>query len=177
MQRLPIYVYLLFGVLVYVGLKRCFPREVRPVRPIVFPVVFVGLGIASLGHLFPRAGDDAYAAALAALMVGAAAGWLHARRWRLQFRHAAEGMLVRLPGDASLLVMLLLTFVAETLMHYAIAASWPWAASGAFAMLSFSVWGVLVGMPLGRAINVITRCLRYADGSFDEGDSPSLGAR
>lgn len=83
MQHLPAYVYVLFCGLVYIGVKRCFAREVRPVRPILFPIVFVGLGLSSLGHLFPRAGGDAYAAALAALALGATGGWFHARRWRL----------------------------------------------------------------------------------------------
>lgn len=168
---------MLFCALVYIGVKRCFAREVRPVRPILFPIVFVGLGLSSLGHLFPRAGVDPYAAALAALAAGAALGWFHARRWRLQFRTGSEGMLVRLPGDASLLVTLLLTFAAETFIHYAIATSRPWAATGSFAILSFAVWGLLVGMPLGRAINVVTRCIRHANGSSDEGTAPAFESR
>ncbi|KVC55742.1 hypothetical protein [Burkholderia stagnalis] len=177
MQHLPAYVYVLFCGLVYIGVKRCFAREVRPVRPILFPIVFVGLGLSSLGHLFPRAGGDAYAAALAALALGATGGWFHARRWRLQFRTGPEGMLVRLPGDASLLVTLLLTFVAETFIHDAIATSRPWAATGTFAILSFAVWGMLVGMPLGRAVNVVTRCIRHANGSSDEGAAPAFESR
>ncbi|KVN39730.1 hypothetical protein WJ63_29880 [Burkholderia pyrrocinia] len=172
MQNLPAYVYVLFCALVYIGVKRCFAREVRPVRPILFPVVFVGLGLSSLGHLFPRAGVVVYAAALAALAVGATGGWFHARRWRLQFRTGPEGMLVRLPGDASLLVTLLMTFIAETFIHDAVATSRPWASTEACAILSFAAWGLLVGMPLGRAINVVTRGIRHANGSFDEGAAP-----
>jgi len=177
MPHLPTYVYVLFCALVYIGVKRCFVREVRPVRPILFPVVFVGLGLSSLGHLFPRAGVDAYAAVLAMLVAGTAGGWFHARRWRLQFRTGPEGMFVRLPGDASLLVTLLLTFVAETFIHYAIATARPWAATGAFAALSFAVWGGLVGMPLGRAINVVTRCIRHANGASEEGGGSALESR
>ncbi|MPV60190.1 hypothetical protein CFB46_29965 [Burkholderia sp. HI2761] len=177
MPHFPAYVYFLFCVLVYIGVKRCFVREVRPVRPILFPVVFVGLGLSSLDHLFPGAGADTYAAGFAMLGFGTAGGWFHASRWRLQFRTGPEGMLVRLPGDASLLVTLLLTFVAETFIHYAIATSRPWAATGAFASLSFAVWGGLVGMPLGRAINVVTRCIRHANGAAADGGGSTLESR
>ncbi|KND58319.1 hypothetical protein BVER_05205c [Candidatus Burkholderia verschuerenii] len=168
---------MLFCLFVYIGVKRCFVREVRPVRPILFPVLFVGLGLSSLGHLFPRAGVAAYAVALAMLMLGTAGGWFHARRWRLQFRNGPEGMLVRLPGDASLLVTLLLTFVAETFIHYAIATSQPWAATDAFAVWSFAVWGGLVGMSLGRAINVVTRCVCHANRSTGEGGGSAIESR
>ncbi|WP_042303827.1 hypothetical protein [Paraburkholderia kururiensis] len=177
MLHFPTYVYVLFCLLVYIGVKRCFVREARPVRPILFPVLFVGLGLSSLGHLFPWAGADAYAAALVMLLIGTAGGWFHARRWRLQFRTGPEGMLVRLPGDASLLVTLLLTFFAETFIHYAIAASRPWAATGTFVVLSFAVWGGLVGMPLGRAINVVMRCIRHANAALEEDDGAALESR
>ncbi|MBR8173908.1 hypothetical protein KDX27_40180 [Burkholderia cenocepacia] len=177
MPRFPVYVYVLFCALLYIGVKRCFAREVRPWRPIIFPVVFVGLGLSNLDHLFPRAGAGAYAAGLAMLGFGAAGGWLHASRWRLQFGTGPEGMLVRLPGDGSLLVTLLLTFATETFVHYAIASSQPWAASGAFATLSFAVWNGFVGMPLGRAINVTTRCIRHANGVSEEARTSVLDSR
>jgi hypothetical protein len=177
MPHFPNYVYVLFCLLVYIGVKRCFVREVLPVRPLLFPVVFVGLGLSSLGHLFPRAGADAYAAALAMLAIGTVGGWFHARRWRLQFRTGPTGMLVRLPGDASLLVTLILTFVVETFIHYAIAASRPWAATGTFAVLSFAFWGGLVGMPLGRAVNVVTRSVRHANGESEGGGGSALESR
>ncbi|CAB3975189.1 membrane protein [Burkholderia cenocepacia] len=159
------YVYVMFCVLLYIGIKRCFPREVPAVRPLISPVAFGMLGIVSLNGRFPHAGIDANAIALAAVLGGAALGWLHASRWRLEFRPASAGLRVRLPGDASLLVTLMLTFVAETGIHYAVAVHAPWAATGGFVMLSFAVWGVLVGMTLGRAMNVVVRCMRHANGS------------
>ncbi|MDR0244890.1 MAG: hypothetical protein LBJ65_25115 [Burkholderia sp.] len=163
------YVYVMFCVLLYVGIKRCFPREVPAARPLVSPVAFGMLGIVSLNGLFPHAGIDANAIALAAVLGGASLGWLHASRWRLAYRAVASGLRVRLPGDASLLVTLMLTFVAETGMHDAVAVRAPWAATSGFAMLSFAVWGVLVGMTLGRALNVVVRCMRHASGSGDGG--------
>lgn len=163
--HLKSYVYVMFCVLLYIGIKRCFPREVPAARPLISPVAFGMLGIVSLNGLFPHAGIDANAIALAAVLGGASLGWLHASRWRLAYRAVPSGLRVRLPGDASLLVTLMLTFVAETCMHYAVAARAPWAATSGFVMLSFAVWGVLVGMTLGRAVNVVVRCMRHASGS------------
>ncbi|MGU7773990.1 hypothetical protein ACV229_27895 [Burkholderia sp. MR1-5-21] len=167
--HLKSYVYVLFCVLLYIGVKRCFPREVPATRPLLTPVVFAMLGLFSLNRLFPHAGSDANAIALAMLAAGAAVGWLHARRWRLQYLDGASGLRVRLPGDASLLVTLMLTFAAETCMHYGVDSGQPWAQTSDFVMLSFAIRGALVGMPLGRALNVVVRCLRHANGSLDEG--------
>ncbi|WP_431825537.1 hypothetical protein [Burkholderia sp. F1] len=159
---LPAYVYLLFFALLYLGVKRCFPREASPSRTLLFPVAFAMLGVTSLRALFPGAGPGAGIAALAGLCAGAAFGWVHARRWRLDFAVRASGLLVRLPGDASLLATLMLTFAAETYLHYAVASEQPWAATTGFALAAFAVWGLLVGMPLGRALNVVARAMRYA---------------
>ncbi|HDR9587357.1 TPA: hypothetical protein QDC22_005005 [Burkholderia stabilis] len=163
------YVYVMFCVLLYIGIKRCFPREVPAARPLISPVAFGMLGIVSLNGRFPHAGIDANAIALAAVLGGATLGWLHASQWRLEYRTKPSGLRVRLPGDASLLVTLMLTFVAETGMHYAVAVRAPWAVTNGFVMLSFAVWGVLVGMPLGRAVNVVVRCMRHAGGSGRDG--------
>nr|WP_309301871.1 DUF6622 family protein [Burkholderia cepacia] len=171
------YVYVMFCVLLYIGIKRCFPREVPAARPLISPVAFGMLGIVSLNGLFPHAGIDANAIALAAVLGGAALGWLHASRWRLEYRPASSGLRVRLPGDASLLVTLMLTFVAETGIHYAVAVHAPWAATSGFVMLSFAVWGVLVGMTLGRAVNVVVRCMRHASGSASGGFPYSVDPR
>ncbi|VWD28199.1 membrane protein [Burkholderia lata] len=175
--HLKSYVYVMFCVLLYIGIKRCFPREVPAARPLISPVAFGMLGIVGLNGRFPHAGIDANAIALAAVLGGAALGWLHASRWRLAYRQAASGLRVRLPGDASLLVTLMLTFVAETGIHYAVAVRAPRAATSGFAMLSFAVWGVLVGMTLGRAVNVVVRCMRHVSGSGRGGFPYSVDPR
>jgi hypothetical protein len=158
------YVLALLGVLLYVGVNRCFPREVRPGRPLLTPVIFLASGIGSLGALFPHAGSADLFVTAVAVAAGAGLGWMHARRWALQYRTGTSGLLVRLPGDPSLLAMIVLTFVSESFMHYAVESGQPWAATDTFAALSFAIWGVLVGMPLGRALNVVMRSIQYANG-------------
>ncbi|WP_206957725.1 DUF6622 family protein [Trinickia acidisoli] len=157
MHYIPTYVYVLFCVLVYLGVRRCFPRTVRPERALVFPLMFVALGASSLNRLFPDASVPAQAAALVAFILGAGLGWLQASRWRLQFHTTDTGFKVLLPGDPSLLVTLLLSFFVDFAQHYALAVHTPWSATHAFEILSFVAWGALAGMPLGRSINVLLR--------------------
>jgi hypothetical protein len=158
MRHIPPYVSVIFAVVVMVGIQRCFPREIRAERVIVFPLLLALFGVNSLHGLFPAAAPD-YSMA-AALMGGAGMllGWLHAARWQLQFDPATR--LVRVPGDPSLLFILLTTFAAHFFLHYAVQSHQPWAATGRFALAAFAAWGLLAGMPLGRSLNVFVRCLR-----------------
>ena len=160
MLRIPAYVYVLLCVLIYVGIKRCYPRVTQPERAVLFPLLLVVLGALSLSRLFPSAGADTSALSGATLAGGALLGWGHASRWRLRFEAINGATVVHLPGDPSLLATLLATFVVEFVMHFAVESNQAWAATNAFITGSFGIWGVLGGMPLGRASNVLVRCAR-----------------
>lgn len=160
MFHIPAQVYILFCALVYLGVRRCFARTIRPERTLVFPLAFVVLGAASLQRLFPAPHPPAQALALAAIVLSAGIGWLHASRWRLQFEHTGAGLQVRLPGDPTLLVTLLLSFFIKFAQHYALAVHAAWSTTNTFEILSFAAWGALAGMPLGRSVNVLVRAMR-----------------
>ena len=172
MHFIPTYVYVLFCVLVYLGIRRSFARTTRPERLLVFPFVFLAFGAASLDRAFPGADASAYALAFATLAAGAGIGWLHASRWRLQFNVSDARIKVRVPGDPSLLVTLMLAFAIRFIEQYAIAIHAAWSKTGSFEMISLAAWGLLAGMPFGRATNVVARALaarRDVDGvpTFD----------
>ncbi|KMQ79989.1 hypothetical protein BPMI_02209c [Candidatus Burkholderia pumila] len=116
MRHVPAYVYVLLCVLIYVGIKRCYPRVTQHERTIVFPILLVVLGALSLKELFPLAGAQDYAWAAATLAGGALVSWVHASRWhwRLQFETRDDVTLVHMPGDPSLLATLLATFVGSS---------------------------------------------------------------
>ncbi len=163
MSHVPADVYVLLAALVYVGVRRCYPRTIRPERMIVFPVLFLLLGASSLARLLPNATPDAFGAALLAGPLGIGLGWLQAARWALRFDVPAGGTLrVHLPGDPSLLITLLLAFSAEFFVHYAVDSGRPWAATQTFAFTAFAAWGALAGTPIGRAANVLLRSSRAA---------------
>ncbi|GGP21499.1 hypothetical protein GCM10010970_20780 [Silvimonas iriomotensis] len=155
MSHIPGYVFVILAVLIYIGVKRCLPREVRPERLLLFPLLIVAGGLNSMTGLFPDAAASSWACAVMAGAIGLAAGWHHARGWRLSFN--AEGSRVRLPGDPGLLIIILFTFGFEFVLHFALAAHLSWTHSSLFAPAALAVWGLLAGMPAGRAINVLVR--------------------
>jgi hypothetical protein len=155
MSHIPGYVFVILAVLIYIGVKRCLPRTVRPERLVLFPLLIVGSGLHSMEGLFPSAGVIAWGAAVGAGLIGLAAGWHHAQRWSLSF--SADGSQVRLPGDPGLLIIILFTFGFEFVLHFAIAAHLPWVASALFVPSALAIWGFLAGMPTGRALNVLVR--------------------
>ncbi len=155
MSHVPGYVFVILAVLIYIGVKRCLPRTVKPERLLLFPLFIVGSGLNSMLGLFPHAGVLEWGAALLVGLAGLAAGWHHARRWTLSF--SPDGSQVRLPGDPGLLIIILLTFGFEFVLHFAIAAHISWVNSALFVPAALAVWGFLAGMPAGRALNVLVR--------------------
>jgi hypothetical protein len=169
MRHIPTSAFVMLAVVVVIGVRRLYPRSTRPERMIVFPLLLVLFGANSLYALFPNA-DPAYAAAaVLACGVGMLLGWMHAARWQVRFDAATR--LVRVPGDPSLLAILLVTYSAHFFLHYAVQSHQPWAASGVFEFLSFAAWGLLAGMPLGRSTNVLLRSMRLEN---ERGSTPTL---
>lgn len=155
MSHINGYVIVIFFALVYIGVKRCFPRTINPNQLFLFPALLVLNGLHNVPALLPQAGAADFALMALAGLAGAALGWAQARRWVLQFN--ADASSVRMPGDPGLLVAILATFVFQFGLHYAIAAHLPLASSAAFVPLALIIWGALAGMPLGRAVNVWVR--------------------
>ncbi|WP_153102081.1 hypothetical protein [Paraburkholderia hayleyella] len=155
MSHIPPYGVILFGVLLYLGIKRCYARSVRPAQLFVLPLAMAVSGALSLPHLFPAAGWQSGLVLLLALLAGLLAGWAHAARWTLAMDVTRSR--VRIPGDPALLGMILLTFALGYVIHYQVEAHGAWAASSLFAPFSLAAWGVLGGMALGRALNVLMR--------------------
>ena len=169
MRHIPTSAIVVFAVVIVAGVQRLYPRTARPERMIVFPLLLVLFGANSLHTLFPNA-DPAYAAAaVLACGVGVLLGWAHAARWQVQFDAAKR--LVRVPGDPTLLAILLVTYGAHFLLHFSVESHQPWAASSGFEFLSFAAWGLLAGMPLGRSTNVLLRCMRLDN---ERGSTPTL---
>ena len=155
MQHIPYYSIILFGVLVYLGIKRCYARTIRPARLFLFPVAMAVFGAPSLTKLFPAAAWQEFGALLVAVLVGAMLGWTHASRWQLEF-DVSRGK-VHVPGDPALLALIIATYLVEFLVHYEVESRGTWANSELFLLFSFCAWGLLLGMSAGRALNVLVR--------------------
>ncbi len=153
--HIPTYSIVILGLLIYLGIKRCYARTIQPTRLFVLPAVMVVFGVLNLPRLFPAAGLPQGLALMMVLAIGGWIGWLHAARWQLQLDTLNK--VVRVPGDPVLLLIILLTFAAEFFIHYEIESQGAWAKNEYFSLCSFAIWGGLCGLSFGRASNVFMR--------------------
>ena len=116
----PIWVWVLFGVLMAIGALSLRPRIVAPQRLLITPIVFIAWGLISLltkPHFTALLGADW----LLTLGLGMAAGWSTTRLRGLRVdrvRHRAH-----LPGSPALLLRIVTVFVVKYTLNVAIAIS------------------------------------------------------
>lgn len=155
MSHVPTYVYVLLAVLLWMGIARCFPRTIRVERLFIMPILMATLGLRGFLGLFPLPGAADLATALIGVTVGLFIGWHHVRRWNVRIDKPARS--VELPGDIMMLVIILVTFGFEFVLHFGVEAHAGWALAEATAPLAAAVWGAFVGMSAGRNLNIAMR--------------------
>lgn len=149
MLNVPIWVYILFFVLLYIGIKRCFTRVVSVERIFIIPMVFTFISIRSTVSLF-NFSLSSILILLFSSFAGSLLGYLHIRKSNI--RADKEKHLIEIPGNISMLVMVMSIFMIEFFIHYAFEANWP------IAQLSFAKYfavclsGLVVGVSIGRNI-------------------------
>ncbi|SDR60632.1 hypothetical protein SAMN05444161_7669 [Rhizobiales bacterium GAS191] len=158
MSHIPTYVYVLFLALLWLGVTRCFPRNIRVARLLVLPALMVVLGIRGFFGLFPTPTLVDLVAALAGGAIGAAFGWHHVRRWVLRVDRAAR--MITVPGDVMMLAIILGTFAFEFALHYGVQAQAAWFTASPVEPLAAAIWSWFAGMSAGRNLNL---AMRYFD--------------
>lgn len=155
MSHIPLYVYPLAALLVWIGIARCFPRTIRIERLMVMPALMAVLGLRGYLGLFPAAGFVVAAAAMLGAAVGLALGWRHVRGWQVEVDRAART--ISLPGDVMMLVIVLASFGFEVVLHYGVESHAGWAAAAMAAPLAAAISALFVGMSAGRNANLACR--------------------
>ncbi|NLR98650.1 hypothetical protein HGP17_17670 [Rhizobium sp. P38BS-XIX] len=155
MTHVPLYVYVLFLLLIWMGLSQCRPRRVRLERLAIMPVLMAIMGARGFDGLFVHASVADMIFALAGLGIGAAVGWRHVSGWRIAVEKAKRSL--SLPGDIMMLVIILATFAFEFLLHAAAASHAAWFSASFVPPLAALVWAGFVGMSLGRNLHLISR--------------------
>lgn len=158
MLNIPIYVYVIFAALVWLGLRYCRPRTVTISRLALLPCLMAYSGVRGYADLFPSAGTPDIAAAVAGGLAGALAGWLHANGWDLRIDRAARQ--ITMPGDPMMLVIILSIFAFEFALRYGAAVKAAWFLSGYAAPATAAVWSLFVLMSAGRNLNLAHRYLQ-----------------
>jgi hypothetical protein len=155
MHHVPLYVYVLFLILLRIGISRCFPRTIRVERLLTMPILMLALGVHGFISLFsaPKAAD--LLAAACGLALGSVVGYLHVRRWNVAVDRARRQITV--PGDIMMLVVILASFAFEFALHYVIESHAIAATDPVLPPLAAIVWALFVGMTAGRNFSLANR--------------------
>lgn len=158
MSHVPLYVYVLFFILLRVGISRCYPRTIRIERLVTMPILMLALGIHGFFSLFswPNAVD--MLAGACGIAAGLAVGHAHVRGWNVGIDRAGRRICV--PGDVMMLVAILATFVFEFALHYAIESHAVAATNPLLPPLAAAVWALFIGMTAGRNFSLASRFRR-----------------
>jgi hypothetical protein len=152
LQHIPAYVYVLFILLVWLGVSRCFPRSMRVERLGIMPSLIVALAVRAFLQLFPQPGITGLAGAAMGMASGILLGWYHARSWVVKVEPEKRRLTV--PGDVLILGIILGAFVFEFVLHFAAATHAVWMDSSFVQPVAAFIWAWLAGMTVGRNANL-----------------------
>jgi hypothetical protein len=157
MGHVPTSVYILFFVLLYLGIKRCVTRVISIERMAVFPVIFIFMSLRGTINLLDFTVLGFFLLAAGAI-VGIILGHIHVRNRTV--RADRKNHLIEIPGDISMLAMVLSIFFIEFFIHYAVDANWHIAQLNIFKISAVIVSGVVVGVSVGRNISYFNKYLK-----------------
>lgn len=166
MTHIPVYVYGLFLLLLWMGVSRCLPRTIRVERLAIMPVIMAVLGARGFEGLFSQPTLLDLLMAAIGLCAGMAIGWRHVSAWKLAVDRAKGSL--SLPGDFMMLVVILATFAFEFLLHAASEMHAAWFAALAVPPLAAAVWAGFIGMSLGRNLHLLSRYMSVSPQPADQ---------
>jgi hypothetical protein len=148
-RHTPGWVWVLLAALLALGLSQLRTRRVPRWRLFVLPAVLLALGLSATAMSFRPAGP---ALAAWALALAAGAGFGRRRPAPAGARWDAEGRVLRLPGSAWPLVVILAVFTLRYAAGVALALQPAWRASLSVALPLAATYGAIAGLLLGRVL-------------------------
>lgn len=147
MYNIPSWVFILFLILLYLGIKRCFTQIVSVKRLAIVPIAFVFMSLRSATHLFA---DDAmiWMYLTGGMVFGAFLGHFQVRNRYI--RADKNKNLIEIPGDISMLILLMGIFAIEFFIHYSLEAHLEITSSDMFRIAAMAMSGLMVGISVGR---------------------------
>lgn len=110
LKNTPIWVYLLFCYLIYIGLSACKARRAHILKLAILPAIFIGL---LLQTLLADVGISTMtlSVGLLGLLIGATIGWLMV--WRAKIEVEPQKFVLLMPGNWHTLLSILLILAAK----------------------------------------------------------------
>jgi hypothetical protein len=147
MSNVPTWVYVLFLGVLYIGIKRCYTRVMSVNRLALLPLIFGYFSFRSVNTLF---GMDILSITilLCGIIIGIILGYLQVKNRIIQADKVNQ--LIKIPGDYSMLILVLAIFFVEFFIHYAVDDHWMVSDSMFFKILAVVISGVVMGISTGR---------------------------
>lgn len=147
MTQIPNWVYFLFLALLYMGYKNCFKRVIKTKMLILIPALFIWLSVKDLfktSEIVPT--HVVYY--ITGGLIGIYLGYLHARK--TQVRADKHQQLIELPGDWTVLILVMVIFAVQFVIGYLLAID-PQINESAKSMAAiYIISGITTGIVAGR---------------------------
>lgn len=148
-MNIPFYVYPLFFLLIYIGIKRSYERSVSIERLFITPIIFISLSLKSALTLF-EPGNFAILNWIIGGIIGTGLGLLHVRNRKINLGKSKREIVI--PRDWSMLMLIIGIFSIEFIIHYIIESGSKIALSPLFKTSSLLLLGMIACTSLGRTI-------------------------
>lgn len=147
MNHIPTWVFTLFLVLLYLGIKRCRTRTVSIERLAIIPAIFIFMSLRGVFHLFGSSPVIYFMIVLGAVC-GGCLGCIYVKNRVI--KADKQNRLVQIPGDISMLILIMMIFFVEYFIHYSVAAHFSMVNTLWFESLAVFISGLVVGISVGR---------------------------
>ena len=153
LHRTPLWVWALFAVLLYRGIRALRPRRMSVARTFLLPILFLAWVLVSI-HSEVTDLQSAYEAFAAGAAVGGVIGWvLWLRAGRATYY--PDTRMIERPGSAITLVLLVLAFVSKFALMAMLAQDHGLAANAAFSAAFGGLSGWVDGMFWGGTLSQV----------------------
>jgi MFS-type transporter involved in bile tolerance (Atg22 family) len=160
MSHIPFSVFIIFALLVWVGIRYCFPRRMRIERLLLMPGLMLFAGIHGFIGLFPTITSLDIGAAVVGGLLGMFVGQFHVGRWAITVDRSKR--VITVPGDILMLIIIFLIFGFEFGLHYGVESQAAWSRSADLAPMAALIWSLFIGMSAGRNLSLARRYFSQA---------------
>ena len=154
LKNTPIWVYILFAYLIFVGIKATKPRQVQLKQLLIMPILFTYFSIETLINNMQVTVLAVVILAIS-MMVGTALGWWQIHK--LPIKVDKEKRIFEIPGSWSTLIIILIIFSSKYYFGYAMAIDPHVLENTGFEVAMLSISGICSGLFIGRLLNYLYR--------------------
>lgn len=167
MSNVPIWVYVLFFILLYLGIKSCYTRTVSLKRLIILPVIFIYLSLQGTNKLFHFSPT-----VILLLLIGGCLGFFIGSYYvrSRNVRADKQEHLIEIPGDITMLILVLCIFFIEFFIHYAVESHQSIAGFVAFRFCAVTLSGLITGITIGRNTTYFLKYIRATSVNLSQGE-------